>query len=124
MRNKIPIIALAALVAAGAAGMTARTQQQAQPLAISEVANGLYVITGSGGNVGVRVTDEGVIVVDDKYEENYEEILSNIRSVTNQPVKYVLNTHHHGDHTGSNAQFANIAQVIAHENVRVNILPE
>ena len=124
MRNKILVIALAALVGVGAATVTAFTQaQQAQPpLAITEVVDGLYIITGPGGNIGVRVTGDGVIVIDDKFERNYDEIMTNIRSVTDEPVKYVLNTHHHGDHTGSNAQFADNAPVIAHKNVRANIL--
>jgi glyoxylase-like metal-dependent hydrolase (beta-lactamase superfamily II) len=70
------------------------------------------------------VTPEGAIVVDDKFEQNYDEILTRIRSVTEQPVKYVLNTHHHGDHTGGNARFMSMteAQVIGHRNVRENIL--
>ena len=122
MRNKILIVAFAAFVGAGAATLTAFTQGQAQPLEISEVVDGLYLITGSGGNVGVRVTGEGVIVIDDKFEQNYDEIVANIASVTDEPVKYVLNTHHHGDHSGGNARFADIAQVIAHKNVRANIL--
>ena len=122
MRNKIMVVALAAFLATGAAVVNGVSQQQAQPLEISEVADGLYVITGSGGNVGVRVTGDGVIVIDDKFDRNYDEIIANIESVTDEPVKYVINTHHHGDHSGSNAQFANIAQVIAHKNVRANIL--
>ena len=122
MRNKILIIALAALVGVGAAGVQAWTQDTPEPLAISEVVDGLYVIVGSGGNVAVRVTDDGVVVVDNKFEQNYDEIMERIRSVTNQPVRYVLNTHHHGDHSGGNVHFAENAQIIGHENVRANII--
>ena len=123
MRNKFLIVALAAFAGVSAAALSAFTQGQAQPpLAITEVVEGLYMITGPGGNIGVRVTGDGVIVIDDKFERNYDEIMTNIRSVTDEPVKYVLNTHHHGDHTGSNAQFAQNAPVIAHKNVRANIL--
>ncbi len=123
MRSKILVIALAAIIATMAAGRTARTQQQAQPpVEITEVTGGLYVITGPGGNVGVRVTGDGVIVVDDKFERNYDDIIARIQGVTDQPVRYVVNTHHHGDHTGGNVRFAMVAQVIAHDNVRRNIL--
>jgi glyoxylase-like metal-dependent hydrolase (beta-lactamase superfamily II) len=122
MRTKVLIIALAALVGAGAAAINAYTQQEAQPLDISEVADGLYMIVGAGGNVAVRVTDDGVVVVDDKFEQDYDGIIERIESVTDQPVRYVLNTHHHGDHAGSNAQFAEIAQIVAHRNVRENII--
>ena len=122
MHKKILVVALALFVGAGAAALSAFTQGQDQALDIAEVADGLYVITGPGGNIGVRVTGDGVIVIDDKFADNYDEIVADIASVTSEPVKYVLNTHHHGDHSGSNAQFAAIAQVIAHKNVRANIL--
>ena len=120
MKNKMLVIVLAAIV--GTAAAAAGVWSELQSLDITEVKDGLYMITGNGGNIGVRVTSEGVVVIDDKFEQNYEEILSNIASVTNQPVKYVLNTHHHGDHAGSNLQFAAIAQVIAHANVRTNMI--
>ena len=120
MSRKFLVIAIAAVVGAGAAGLVVLTQQQG--LEIQEVADGLYMIVGNGGNVGVRVTSEGVVVVDDKFEQNYDDIIARIRSVTDQPVKYVLNTHHHGDHTGGNEKFSAVAQVVAHSNVRTNIL--
>ena len=122
MRQKVMVLALAVFVGAGLAVVTGTSQQQAPPLEMSEVVEGLYVITGSGGNVGVRVTGDGVIVIDDKFERNYDEIIANIESVTDEPVRYVINTHHHGDHSGGNVRFSAIAQVIAHKNVRANIL--
>ncbi len=127
MRKKTLLIAIVAFVSMTAAAMTGLTQRgrgrgQAPPLDIREVVDGLYVIVGSGGNVSARVTSEGIILIDDKFERNYDEIVSKIGSVTDQPVKYVINTHHHGDHTGGNANFSAIAQVIAHTNVRANIL--
>ena len=76
----------------------------------------------SGGNVAVRVTDEGVILVDDKFPYSFEEITRQVASVTSQPITYVLNTHHHGDHAGSNADFLPTAQVIGHRNARANML--
>ena len=68
--------------------------------------DGLYVIPGfdggqSGGNVAVRVTDDGVIIVDDKFPYSFDFITEQVSGVTDQPIKYVLNTHHHGDHAGS-----------------------
>jgi cyclase len=72
--------------------------------------------------VGVRVTSEGVILVDDKYPQNFEEIQRLVRSVTELPVRYVLNTHHHGDHSGGNAQYLPLAEVIAHRNARDNMV--
>ena len=91
-------------------------------LTIRPVKDGLYAIFGSGGNVGVRVTPEGVILVDDKYPQNFEEIQRLVARVSSLPVKYVINTHNHGDHSGSNPSFLPIAEVIAHRNARDNMI--
>ncbi|MFM1896450.1 MAG: hypothetical protein RLZZ385_1524 [Pseudomonadota bacterium] len=109
------------LVAGLSLGLAANACAQA-PLTISEVKQGLYVIMGSGGNVGLRVTSEGAVLIDDKFPQNFDEIQSLVASVTDQPVKYVINTHHHGDHTGSNAGYIAIAEIIAHKNARANMI--
>lgn len=96
-------------------------QQKAAPLTLNKVADDLYEIEGDGGNVAVYLTNEGAIVVDDKFERNYDDIMANIKKVTDKPVKYVLNTHHHGDHTGSNGKMIAQAEIVAHRNVRVNM---
>ena len=103
------------------------TPEQEARLQIRQVADGLYVIPGfdggqSGGNVAVRVTGDGVIIVDNKFPYSYDFITAQVASVTDQPIKYVLNTHHHGDHAGSNADFMPSAEVIAHRNARANIV--
>lgn len=101
---------------------TAAMGLEAQELTIEPVKDGLYAIFGSGGNVGVRVTSEGVILVDDKFPQNYEEIQRLVRRVSDLPVRYVINTHHHGDHAGSNESFLAVAEVIAHKNARDNMV--
>ena len=99
------------------------TGLQAQnSLTIEQVKDGLYTISGSGGNVGVRVTTEGVILIDDKFPRNFEEIQELVAQVSDQPVKYVLNTHHHGDHSGGNIEYINISEIIAHQNARDNMV--
>ena len=113
-------------LAAGQQVPTLTPEQEAR-LQIREVMDGLYVLPGfdggqSGGNVAVRVTDEGVIIVDDKFPYSFDFITAQVRSVTDQPIKYVLNTHHHDDHSGSNADFLPSAEVIAHKNARANIV--
>jgi cyclase len=97
-------------------------QPATPPLKIERVKDGLYVISESGGNIAVRVTNEGLILVDDKFERNFAEIMDRIKSVTTQPVKYVVNTHQHGDHTGSNVQFIKTAEILAHRNARANMI--
>ena len=111
-------ILLAGFILSLAAGASA----QNNPLTISQVKEGLYVIMGSGGNVGVRVTPDGVVLIDDKFPQNFDEIQSLVASVSSQPVKYVINTHHHGDHTGSNASYITIAEIVAHKNARANMI--
>ncbi len=99
--------------------MGARAQQG---LSIEQVKDGLYAIMGSGGNVGVRVTSEGVILIDDKFPQNFADIQALVATVSDQPVRYVLNTHHHGDHAGGNVEYINIAEIIAHQNARDNMV--
>ena len=89
--------------------------------------NGLYVIPGydggvTGGNVAVRVTNDGVILVDNKFPHSFAMITSEVRKVTSLPIRYVLDTHHHGDHAGSNADFMAVAEVISHRNARGNMV--
>jgi len=84
----------------------------------------LYMITGGGANTLVRVTPAGVIVVDTKNpgENRYDRMMEEIKSVTDQPVKYVLNTHHHPDHVGNNKQFIDAgATVIGLEALKTNM---
>ena len=84
----------------------------------------LYMITGGGANTLVRVTPEGLIVVDTKNpgDENYNRVMEEIKSVSNLPVKYVLNTHHHPDHVGTNQRFIDAgAQVVALEALKTNM---
>ena len=82
---------------------------------IRELKPNLYVVTGAGANTLVRVTPEGLIVVDTKLasDENYQRLMEEIASVSKLPVKYVLNTHHHPDHVGNNQKFIDAgAQVV------------
>ncbi len=97
--------------------------QPPPPLALVKVADDLFSIEGSGGNVAVYVTDEGAIVVDDKFERNHEEIVANIKKVTDKPVKYLINTHHHGDHSGGNAKMLGLGvDILLHKNARANMV--
>src|SRR3984957_1429831 len=100
------------------------TQNQGQPpqLKLNKVHDDLYEIEGDGGNVAVLVTNEGVILVDDKFEQDHDAILAQVKTVTPQPVKYIINTHYHQDHSGGNAKFHPTADIISTQNARTNIL--
>src|SRR5262252_9237753 len=96
--------------------------KQPPPLTLNKVKDDLYEIEGDGGNVAVYVTGEGVILVDDKFDQDHENIIGKVKSVTDQPVKYVLSTHHHADHSGGNAKFLPTAEIISTANARANIV--
>ena len=122
------LVVLGSIMAMAAGQQVPRfTPEQEARLQIRGVKDGLYVIPGfdggqSGGNVAVRVTDDGVIIVDNKFPYSFDFITEQVRKITDQPIKYVLNTHHHDDHSGSNADFLPTAEVIAHKNARANIV--
>ena len=102
---------------------TAQTQtpRAPAPLRIEKVKGDLYMISGEGGNVAVYVTTEGVVLVDDMFDRNHADILAQVKSVTDKPMKYVFNTHQHDDHAGGDLKMLPMAEVIAHRNVRANL---
>ncbi len=98
------------------------TQQPPADLTMEKLADDLHVIIGSGGNVAVLTTEEGVILVDDKFERNVPQIVAKVKSVTDKPIKYIINTHQHGDHTGGNHALMTSTEIFAHKNARTNMV--
>src|SRR6202035_1344065 len=124
MRKTLLVRLSAALLFLMGAWVAYTQNQGKQPpqLKLNKITDDLYEIEGDGGNVAVYITNEGVIVVDDKFEYDFNDIMAKIKSVTAQPVKYVLNTHHHVDHTGSNEHFLSTAEIISTANARKNMI--
>jgi cyclase len=90
-----------------------------------KLAEGVYMLTGSGGNIGVSVGKDGVYVIDDQYAPLTGKILAAIRELSPDPVRFVVNTHWHGDHTGGNENLGRTGAVlVAHENVRKRMSTE
>ena len=86
------------------------------------VVDGIYMLVGSGGNIGLSIGDDGTFIIDDQFAPLSDKIQAAARSVGGGDVNYVLNTHWHGDHAGGNANFANAgAIIVAHNNVRVRL---
>src|SRR5687767_13994983 len=79
------------------------------------------MISGEGGNVALYVTNDGVVLVDNMFDRNHADILAQIKTVTDKPLKYVINTHQHDDHAGGDFKMLPIAEVIAHRNVYANL---
>jgi glyoxylase-like metal-dependent hydrolase (beta-lactamase superfamily II) len=88
---------------------------------VTKVAGTVYMLTGAGGNIGVSAGDDGIVIVDDQFEPLAPKIKEALRGITNKPIKFILNTHYHGDHTGGNVVFGKDAPIIAHENVRTRL---
>jgi cyclase len=105
-----------------AAGMMAAVAAQQPPLGkIEKIADNLYRIPGQGGASAVFLAANGVVLVDTKLANNGQGLLEQIRSVTDKPVAMIVNTHTHGDHTGSNMFFPASVEVVTHENTKANM---
>jgi glyoxylase-like metal-dependent hydrolase (beta-lactamase superfamily II) len=87
------------------------------------VSGSVHMLVGAGGNIGVSAGDDGVLMIDDQYAPLAEKISAAISEITSQPKRFVINTHYHGDHVGSNAFFAQNkgVTIFAHENVRIRL---
>ena len=99
--------------------------QQAAKLDLVKIKDDLYVIHNDfvPGNTTALITNEGVLLVDDKFEIDHASVMAELKKVTNQPVKYVVNTHHHADHSGGNAKLQMLsAQVVTSEEARENMV--
>jgi len=89
---------------------------QRNQLRLEKLADNFYVIFGNGGNTGVLITSKGVLLIDTKFLPDAPEILEKVKSVTDQPVRWVINTHHHGDHVQGNPGMPAMVEIVAHEN--------
>jgi cyclase len=123
--NRRLLARLSAVVLFSLIAFVAYTQNQNQPpeLKLNKVKDNLYEIEGDGGNVAVLVTNEGVLLVDDKFDRDHDQIMERVKSITTQPIKYVINTHYHQDHSGGNGKMVMMnVQTISTANSRANIL--
>ena len=120
MKMRVGLVALLSLALLGAY-VHAQFGQEAAKLDLVKVRDDLFVIHNDfvPGNTTALITNEGVVLVDDKFEIDHDNIMAQLKKVTSQPVKYVINTHFHGDHSGGNAKLQALsAQVVASEAAR------
>jgi glyoxylase-like metal-dependent hydrolase (beta-lactamase superfamily II) len=118
MRSAVRLSILLVLAAAGPA--VAQAPRMTAPLVLRMVKPGLFMVHGGGGNSTIRVTSDGLIVVDGKgaAPNSYEDLVRLIGTVSAQPVRYLVNTHHHSDHTGNNTEFADAGvTIVAYEDL-------
>ncbi len=115
-------LALAGIAYQGPPGGQGRGGSQGPPVTeMQKVRDNLYMLTGGGGNTAAFITSGGVVVVDTKNAGWGQAILDKIRTVTDKPVTMIINTHTHGDHTGSNEFFGTTVEIVAHENTKANM---
>jgi cyclase len=128
MRNALAALAAACLIA-GAANAQAPAPP-APPLIdwdkieikATDLGNGTYMLAGQGGNITVAVGSDGLIMVDGQFAPLSDKIKAAIKAISALPVKYLINTHYHGDHTGGNENFAKDGvTIVAHDNIRVRL---
>jgi glyoxylase-like metal-dependent hydrolase (beta-lactamase superfamily II) len=101
----------------------AYTQNAPPKLTLKQVKPSLFEIEGDGGNVAVYITGNGVILIDDKFEQDHDAIVDAVTAVTTQPIRYVINTHYHADHSGGNGRMATMnLQIISTAQSRINIV--
>ncbi len=125
MKTRLILLTVLGVALAGGAYVRAQFGDAPSKLDVVKLKDDLFVIHNDyvPGNTTVMVTNEGVIMVDDKFEIDHANILAELKKITNQPVKYVINTHHHGDHSGGNAKLQALgAQVVTSWQARQNMV--
>jgi glyoxylase-like metal-dependent hydrolase (beta-lactamase superfamily II) len=125
------LVVQGALIVAGAVSIAvAAAQQPKQTIDVEKVKDNYYVLTSStpgdaatfsGGNVGVFITNAGVVLVDTKLAAFGQTFLDRVKSITPKPVTTIINTHTHADHTGNDDKFGTNVEIVAHENTKANM---
>ncbi len=129
MRLIVPAGLLAAnvAVAVGLVFIAPAPRASARGMAVETVAvaDGISMLKGRGGNVGVLVGDDGVLIIDDQYAPSSKDIIAAVGALSEQSIRMVVNTHWHGDHVGGNENMAKDgATIVAHENVHARMSSE
>src|SRR4051794_22679340 len=105
-----------------AVGVVAQQQDFSKvEIKVHPVAGSVYMLEGAGGNIGVSVGEDGIVIVDDQFAPLAPKIKAALKGISDKPVRFVLNTHWHGDHVGGNEQFGADSTIIAQENVRTRM---
>src|SRR3954466_11466260 len=117
---KIKLLALFSLTTAAFA------QQDFSKVEIKaiHVAKNIYMLEGAGGNIGVSVGTDGILIVDDQFAPLADKIRAALKKLGEGKLRYILNTHYHGDHTGGNQAFSAEGTIVAHDNVRKRLSGE
>jgi cyclase len=119
--KKILLLTVSLLFAVSA---HAQTDFSKVEIKVTKVAGNVYMLEGAGGNIGVSVGDDGLLIVDDQFAPLADKIRAALKGIADKKLRFILNTHWHGDHTGGNIAFGPEAPIIAHDNVRKRLATE
>ena len=115
-------VALLAVVSDRPASAQQDVDWDAVEITVHHVAGGIHYLAGRGGNIGLSIGEDGVVMIDDQYAPLTDRIVAAIREVSNGEIRFVINTHVHGDHTGGNENLGKMGIIIlAHDRVRVRL---
>ena len=116
-RWALPSILVAVAIAAGVDSAPAQNLDDVE-IRATHVAGNVHMLEGAGGNIGVSVGSDGILLIDDQFAPLAEKIRAAVKNIDKGKIEFVLNTHWHGDHTGGNPFFGREAKILAHSNVR------
>lgn len=121
MKMRRIVLLLALFTAASAADQFDDVQITSQP-----VSKSVHMLTGAGGNIGISAGKDGILIIDDQFAPLAEKIAAAMTEIAKTPMRYVINTHYHGDHTGANAYFSEVqgSTIFAHHKVRERLASE
>ena len=115
----LPVVLLLFAISA-----SAQTDFSKVEIKATKISGNVYMLEGSGGNIGVSVGPDGILIVDDQFAPLADKIRAALRQLGEGKLRFILNTHWHGDHTGGNVVFGPEAPIIAHDNVRKRLATE
>jgi glyoxylase-like metal-dependent hydrolase (beta-lactamase superfamily II) len=118
-RQSAPAWAVVSVILLMAASAFAQQDFSKVEIKVTKVSGNIYMLEGAGGNIAASIGEDGIVIVDDQFAPLAEKIQAALKGVTDKPVRFIINTHYHGDHTGGNEPFSNAGStVIAQDNVR------
>jgi len=117
MNILIRSLAVGALVSVAGTAVAQQQDFSKVEIKVTKVSGNVYFLEGAGGNIAASVGDDGIVIVDDQFAPLAEKIRAALKGITDKPLRFIINTHYHFDHTGGNLPFHD-ATIIAHDNVR------
>lgn len=117
MNTATRALLVAALAAVAGAAFAQQQDYSKVEIKVTKVAGNVYMLEGAGGNIAASVGDDGIVIVDDQFAPLADKIRAALKGITAKPLRFIINTHYHFDHTGGNLPLHD-ATIVAHDNVR------